>query len=67
MHPIQMLIDLLGSDKAVALIRNVARRNGDELDSRQALVFEEAGGVVTSVRILVDDPEAVEAFWEDEG
>ena len=31
-------------DKAVALIRNVARRNGDELDSRQALVFEEAGG-----------------------
>ena len=54
-------------DKAVALIRNVARRNGDELDSRQALVFEEAGGVVTSVRILVDDPEAVEAFWEDEG
>ena len=53
-------------DKAVALIRNVARRNGDELDSRQALVFEEAGGVVTSVRILVDDPEAVEAFWEDE-
>ena len=53
-------------DKAVALIRNVARRNGDELDSRQALVFEEAGGVVTSVRIVVDDPEAVEAFWEDE-
>lgn len=62
--------ELLGyearGNKAVALIRNVARRNGDELDSRQALVFQEAGGVVTSVRIVVDDPEAVEAFWEDE-
>ena len=52
-------------NKAVALIRNLATRNGDRLDSRQTLVFEESGGVVTSVRIVVDDPEAVEAFWDD--
>ncbi|HET9938430.1 MAG TPA: nuclear transport factor 2 family protein, partial [Gaiella sp.] len=52
-------------NRAVARIRNVATRDGDELDSLQALVFEEAGGLVSSVRVVVDDPEAVEAFWED--
>ena len=53
-------------NRAVARIRNVAARNGDELDSLQALVFEEAGGLVSSIRVLVDDPDAVEAFWEDD-
>ena len=38
-----------GDNRAVARIRNVAARNGDELDSLQALVFEEAGGLVSSV------------------
>ena len=52
--------------RAVARVRNVAARNGDELDSLQALVFEEAGGLVSSVRIVVDDPDAVEDFWEDD-
>ena len=52
--------------RAVARVRNVAARNGDKLDSLQALVFEEAGGLVSSVRIVVDDLDAVEDFWEDD-
>ena len=51
--------------RAIAVIRNVATRDGDELDSRQLLILDEADGEVTSVRIEVDDPDAVERFWED--
>lgn len=51
--------------RAIAVIRNVATRDGDELDSRQILILDEADGEVTSVRIEVDDPDAVERFWED--
>ena len=51
--------------RAIAVIRNVATRNGDELDSRQVLVLDRADGEVTSIRIEVDDPDAVERFWED--
>jgi carboxylate-amine ligase len=53
-------------NRAVARIRNVAARDGAELDSLQALVFEEAGGLVSSIRVHVDDPGAVEAFWADD-
>ena len=53
-------------NRAVARIRNVAARNGAELDSLQALVFEEAGGLVSSISVHVDDLDAVEAFWEDD-
>ena len=52
--------------RAGARIRNLAARDGEQLDSVQALVFEEAGGLVSSVRILVDDPAAVADFWDDD-
>ena len=53
-------------NRAVARIRNVAARDGAELDSLQALVFEEAGGLVSSITVNVDDPASVEAFWKDD-
>jgi hypothetical protein len=43
-------------------VRNTSRRDGEELDSRQALHFEEQDGLVALVRIVVDDPEAVAEF-----
>ena len=49
--------------KAVALIRNTGRRNGEVLDSTQRLFFRLRGELVTSVTVAVDDPEAVQAFW----
>ncbi|MGI8973253.1 MAG: YbdK family carboxylate-amine ligase [Gaiella sp.] len=52
-------------EKAVAVIRNTGRRNGQELDSLQSLFLQTAGGSVTSVRVAVDDPEAIETFWSD--
>ncbi len=51
-------------ERAVAIVRNTGTRDGDVLDSRQALLFQERDGRVASIRIVVDDPEAVEAFWE---
>jgi len=50
-------------DRAVAIVRNTGRRDGEELDSRQALHFEEQDGLVALVRIAVDDPKAVAEFW----
>ena len=50
-------------NKAVATIRNTGRRNGDVLDSLQSLLLSVRDGRVTDVRIAVDDPDAVEAFW----
>jgi hypothetical protein len=52
-------------DRAVAIVRNKGRRDGEELDSRQALHFMEQDGLVALVRIVVDDPEAVAKFWSD--
>jgi ketosteroid isomerase-like protein len=50
-------------DRSVALIRNVGHRNGSTLDSLQALCLRTTDGVVASVQVAVDDPEAIEAFW----
>ncbi len=50
-------------DRAVAVIRNTGRRNGEELDSLQTLFMTVRGEEVASVRVAVDDPEAIEAFW----
>jgi len=52
-------------EKAVALIRNTGRRNGQELDSLQSLFIHTEGETVTSVRVAVDDPDAIESFWAD--
>jgi hypothetical protein len=52
-------------DRSVALIRNAGRRNGTTLDSLQALCLHTEDGVVASVRVAVDDPAAIEAFWAD--
>jgi ketosteroid isomerase-like protein len=53
-------------DRATALVRNTGRRGDEVLDSRQALLFRERDGLVASVRIVVDDPEAVAAFWAED-
>jgi ketosteroid isomerase-like protein len=53
-------------DRAAALVRNTGRRGDEVLDSRQALLFRERDGLVASVRIVVDDPEAVTAFWTED-
>ncbi len=50
-------------DRAVATIRNTGRRNGEVLDSLQRLFLSVRDGQVAEVRIAVDDPDAVEAFW----
>ncbi|MGL6280474.1 MAG: nuclear transport factor 2 family protein [Gaiella sp.] len=50
-------------DTCVAVIRNRARREGAVLDSLQTLFLRLDQGRVVHVRIAVDDPEAVDAFW----
>lgn len=50
-------------DRAVAVIHNKGRRGGESLDSLQTLFMRVTDGLVTEVRIAVDDPEAVENFW----
>jgi ketosteroid isomerase-like protein len=50
-------------DRAIALIRNRARRGGSDLDSLQTLFITAGASAVRSVRVAVDDPEAVEEFW----
>lgn len=52
-------------DRAVALIRNSGSRNGETLDSLQTLFLTITDGHVSGIRVAVDDPEAVEAFWTD--
>jgi ketosteroid isomerase-like protein len=53
-------------DRAAAIVRNTRRREQEVLDSRQALLFHERDGLVARVRIVVDDPDAVAAFWAGE-
>jgi ketosteroid isomerase-like protein len=48
------------------VVRNRGRRGEDTLDSTQLLLFAVGGGLIRSVRILVDDPAAVREFWEGE-
>ena len=45
-------------------MRNRGERRGEQLDSRQVLLFRVEDGRIAEVRIAVDDPEAVQAFWE---
>ena len=52
-------------ERAIAIVHNTGTRDGDVLDSQQALLFQEREGRVANVRIVVDDPEAVESFWAD--
>ena len=48
---------------AAAQIRNTATRGEKHLDSTQTLYLKTDRGVVSEVRIQVDDPTAVEEFW----
>ena len=50
----------------VARVRNRGEREGESLDSVQRLVFRLADGLISDVRVHVDDPRAVSAFWSDE-
>ena len=55
----------LGDGRVAALVRNRGVRDGEELDSRQALVFTVAEGAIREVRVHVDDLDEVRSFWED--
>jgi ketosteroid isomerase-like protein len=59
------ILDVQCHDETVATakIRNIATRHGRHLDSVQTLYLEVEDAAVSSVRIEVDDPAAVEAFW----
>lgn len=58
------LIDVLVSDeRAAALYRASGRRNGQELDLDQVLLFRIEDGLVREVLALPSDPAAFEAFW----
>ena len=50
----------------VARVRNRGERDGESLDSVQRLVFRLTDRLISDVRIHVDDPSAVSAFWSDE-
>jgi ketosteroid isomerase-like protein len=50
-------------DAIVARVRNRGERGGEHLDSVQRLVFRVADGLITDVRIHVDDHAAVAEFW----
>ena len=47
----------------LARVRNRAEREGKELDSMQSLAFVVVDDRIVEVRIFVDDPAEVEAFW----
>lgn len=58
------LIDVLASDeRAAALYRASGRRNGQELDLDQVLLFRIEDGLVREVLALPSDPAAFEGFW----
>ncbi|HET6171903.1 MAG TPA: hypothetical protein VFD90_04835 [Gaiellales bacterium] len=49
----------------VARVRNRGARGAEVLDSLQRLVFRFRNGLISDVRIHVDDPAAVSGFWSD--
>jgi ketosteroid isomerase-like protein len=53
----------LDGGTVAARVRNRGERAGEDLDSVQRLVFRCSDGVITDVRIHVDDPAAVAEFW----
>ena len=48
---------------AAAQVRNTATRGDKRLDSTQTLYLKTSRGVVSEVRIQVDDQAAVDEFW----
>jgi ketosteroid isomerase-like protein len=48
---------------AIARVRNTATRGDKHLDSIQTLYLQTNRGVVSDVRIEVDDQAAIEEFW----
>lgn len=54
-------------DQVVARVRNRGSRSGEQLDATQDLLFAVRDGAIRRVRIVVDDPAAVEAFWAEAG
>jgi ketosteroid isomerase-like protein len=54
-----------GVDRVVASVRNTGRRESKVLDSRQLLLMRVRDSLVHEVRVVVDDPDAVERFWSD--
>jgi ketosteroid isomerase-like protein len=57
-------VELVAPACVLATLVNRGEREGEELDSRQWLGFTVRGGCISDVRIAVDDPAAVERFWE---
>lgn len=49
--------------RAAAIVRNSGRRDGEVLDSLQTLFITAGDDGVRHVRVAVDDPAAVDAFW----
>jgi ketosteroid isomerase-like protein len=54
-------------DAVVARVRNRGARGDEHLDSVQRLVFRVADGLITDVRVHVDDHAAVAEFWKGDG
>ncbi len=58
------LIDVLANDqRAVAIQRSTARRDGKSLDTRDVLVCEIRDGRICSVQIFSADEDAENTFW----
>ena len=53
-------------ERAVAVVHNTGLREDDELDSLQTLFLRVQGGMVSEIKVAVDDERAVKAFWADE-
>lgn len=51
------------ADRAAVMVRNSGRRGTGTLDSLQTLFIATRDGRIGQVRIAVDDPVSVEAFW----
>jgi ketosteroid isomerase-like protein len=57
-------LELVAPGCVVATLVNRGERAGEELDSRQWLGLTVRDGCIAEVHIAVDDPAAVERFWE---
>jgi uncharacterized protein len=60
---LQVLDICSSANRAVALVRATAQREGKTLDSRQAHVFEFVDGRIASISNYAYDRYAVDAFW----
>jgi ketosteroid isomerase-like protein len=57
-------LELRAPGCVLATLVNRGERVGEQLDSRQWLGFTVRDGCIADVKIAVDDPAAVERFWE---